>query len=498
MTYRAPDMQEILSLIFEAADQAVLARAAQCCKAFSNPALDVLWRDLPTPEPLRKLLPVRFDRHGGLPNDVFVRDDQCVRFTEYARRVQYIRTTSNLYLLRLSRGSPWNFSFIFQIAHLLPGHMSFPKLRNLTLEEHGRCDVSLNIIIPPTLRDLTLIRLNPMAPGRSPLQVAVCQAPLLQSLTIAGEMPWIYVPYIARFKYLTAIFLQDMRLDGNPEDVNRVYHDLIRDLSHRRLAILVLPLDLTYDAIPRDVTSLHLKELRTSNIPSIIRAFLDVLAPGKLATFRCRDPSLVARNEWRTCFDSVRQRCGSSLRTLNVKIQTADDGLSAMETIQPLLEIHGLEHVTLLMFPTASSDEVKAMASAWPYLTSFRLGNEWGHEGRTSCPLQGLVDLCYSCPRLITLVMRISDDLSDMDLDSLPALSHGLQSLTLHVPDDTNHVLLARVLDKLFPSLQTLTVHPGEQQLRQAPPAVSAFEDVLQMLKAFQAIRDECRSGILR
>lgn len=64
MTYHALDIPEILSLIFEASDEAVLGQLAQCCKTFSNPALDVLWRMLPTPEPLRRLLPVKFDKYG--------------------------------------------------------------------------------------------------------------------------------------------------------------------------------------------------------------------------------------------------------------------------------------------------------------------------------------------------------------------------------------------------------------------------------------------------
>jgi len=60
---------------------------------------------------------------------------------------------------------------------------------------------------------------------------------------------------------------------------------LIRDLSHMRLVTLMLPPDLTYDAIPRDVTFLHLKELDTSNIPSIIGALLDILPLVNLLLF---------------------------------------------------------------------------------------------------------------------------------------------------------------------------------------------------------------------
>jgi len=81
------------------------------------------------------------------------------------------------------------------------------------------------------------------------------------------------------------------------------------------------------------------------------------------------------------------------------------------------------------------------------------------------------------------------------DLENIPTLSHGLQTLTLEVPSDTNHVFLARLLDRLFPVLQTLSVNPrshinGEE--------TSPWEDVNQMLRAFQGIREECKSGVMR
>jgi hypothetical protein len=192
------------------------------------------------------------------------------------------------------------------------------------------------------------------------------------------------------------------------------------------------------------------------------------------------------------CFDSLRQRCAFSLRKLDLIVQTVDDGLSAMETMKPLLEIHILADVTLSLFPTASLDEVQAMAPAWPHLTSFTLGFEGlyrfgGHEAHTSCPLPGLIHLGRSCSKLISLDLRIDESLSDPE--SLPALSHSLQSLTLDIPDDTNQVLLACLLDRLSPTLQTLSVncniiHDGQP-----------CDNVLQMLKAFQAIREECRSA---
>lgn len=189
------------------------------------------------------------------------------------------------------------------------------------------------------------------------------------------------------------------------------------------------------------------------------------------------------------CLDNLRLHCGSSLRKLYLVARTIDDGLSMMDTIRPLLDIHTLEDVTLSLFPTASSDEVQTMASAWPHLTSFMLGM---YPLRTTFPLQGLVHLGRSCPGLITLKVEIVEGLLSLpDLEMLPTLSHGLQSLILDVPADTNHVFLARVLDRLFPTLENLSVNSATA----LPPL---WDDVLQMLKAFRTIRQECRSVSVR
>jgi hypothetical protein len=52
-------IQEILGLVFENSmdDKAALARSAQCCTAFLNPALDILWQNLQSVRPLEQLLP---------------------------------------------------------------------------------------------------------------------------------------------------------------------------------------------------------------------------------------------------------------------------------------------------------------------------------------------------------------------------------------------------------------------------------------------------------
>jgi hypothetical protein len=49
-----------------------LARSARCCKAFHDPSLDRLWRDLPSVFPLWDLLPPMKDRMI-VSTDLFVK-----------------------------------------------------------------------------------------------------------------------------------------------------------------------------------------------------------------------------------------------------------------------------------------------------------------------------------------------------------------------------------------------------------------------------------------
>jgi hypothetical protein len=65
---------EILALVLDnlnsVEDKSALAHSAQCCKAFLNPALDILWRDLPSVRPLQNLLPTLYSTNYGFTRKV--------------------------------------------------------------------------------------------------------------------------------------------------------------------------------------------------------------------------------------------------------------------------------------------------------------------------------------------------------------------------------------------------------------------------------------------
>jgi hypothetical protein len=63
---------EILAIVLDNSveDKSALAHSAQCCKAFLNPALDILWRDLPSVRPLQNLLPTLYSTDNGFTRKV--------------------------------------------------------------------------------------------------------------------------------------------------------------------------------------------------------------------------------------------------------------------------------------------------------------------------------------------------------------------------------------------------------------------------------------------
>lgn len=70
VTLSIPEL--LISILQELADdKAALARSAQCCKAFLNPSLDILWAHLRSVRPLKRLLPTPSRKnHDGFIGNV--------------------------------------------------------------------------------------------------------------------------------------------------------------------------------------------------------------------------------------------------------------------------------------------------------------------------------------------------------------------------------------------------------------------------------------------
>lgn len=135
--------------------------------------------------------------------------------------------------------------------------------------------------------------------------------------------------------------------------------------------------------------------------------------------------------------------------------------------LKPLFDIWWLEDVSLSSLGEFNRsfllELARAIASAWPNLTSLTLNlvnlRLIGKSG--FYPFQSLVHLMHGCPKLMSLRMDL--EIEDLpDLSTILPSSHALQSLLLVVPESfgVDCLQLARLVDRLFPNLQTSKLFP--------------------------------------
>jgi hypothetical protein len=299
-----------------------------------------------------------------------------------------------------------------------------------------------------------------------------------------------FVPYIAQFPELTYLNLDTLAIAVNSNKVDRAFNDLFRDLSMlEKLVELHLPSDLEQHHLPQCVGFSRLTVLRTGNTPVVIAAFLNMIAPETLHTLHFTGEFHGGdHNDWKMCFDKLRERCGSSLCSLQFRSTTATTATNfpVLEIVSPLFKIRGLEDVALEVFSEPLSSEImEAMALAWPNLTSLKFGKE------TICPFEGLAHLFHFCPKIVALDVHVEVEGSS-DMSSITPLSHTLQSLSLYISRDMDYIHLARFVDRLFPNIQTVTMKTAVLTAETA----QALLAIPRVIKAFQAIRAECRFGI--
>lgn len=130
----------------------------------------------------------------------------------------------------------------------------------------------------------------------------------------------------------------------------------------------------------------------------------------------------------------------------------------------------------------------RAIASAWPNLTFLDVGGE-------PYLFQSLIHLIYGYPKLVTLDIFV--DTEDLPgLSSILPSSHTLQSLSLTIPVSYNIdcILLARLVDRMFPNLQNISVGSSDPC---SVEDMGYLKSIPSAIKAFQAIREEYRSGLM-
>ncbi|KAH9913354.1 hypothetical protein B0H21DRAFT_385867 [Amylocystis lapponica] len=132
-------------------DRRTLAKTARVCKAFSDPALNILWRHLFTLLPLFNLFPVSLLTFPGDPKyclDGEVAEHDLERFQRYARRVRSVAY--------YGAPGPIDPSVYFYVSRELNGVSLLPCSRSLHWIQESAYDTSITTLLSPSLRALYL------------------------------------------------------------------------------------------------------------------------------------------------------------------------------------------------------------------------------------------------------------------------------------------------------------------------------------------------------
>ncbi|KZT04676.1 uncharacterized protein LAESUDRAFT_751061 [Laetiporus sulphureus 93-53] len=433
-------------------EKATLSRAALVSRAFIEPAIRVLWRNLYSFAPLFKLLSGSI-KHVSQPLDPEIEytlsseilEDEWARFQIYALYVHSLILTAFQVggRVRSERLHPSAFPILFRKAGSKP---ILPHLETLRWcdSDHECIYTDLIPFVTPSLRHMDLQceryqqRLHSNA-LHDLLGAASSIAPLLRRLTLVmTPSASVCLEPIAE-----STALETLRLSCSTEN----------------------------NVIPRG----DFPALRTLSLTGEFQkasSLLDVLYAPSLQRLSLRLECESAHDirSLNIVSTNIADHFGQSLRSIKMYYDgrpilgrspphsVSDDILG----VRPLFELHELTSIDLYMpHCRFSPSDVGQMALAWPMVQQLDLG----YEDYPALTGGDLMHFARCCPDLTSLKLPVVAFPDDVSSDSPPTTSHGLNELLLSMQyrvssaaeGEALYNRAARWIDRIFPNLDVKT-----------------------------------------
>lgn len=480
-------------------DSADVARAARVSKAFSEHALDALWKKLFDWVPLMRLLDdsVRQIRSPNRIESTWVicariPPERWERFRLYARRIGFFsRSTGPFTTIHPS---------MFSLFQKLSGSQSlFPALTSVDWTQTDvKYGAEIMVFASEFLRKANFQYTLPHNPGlrengpgeqdyviASVLNAFSSQVPLLRNFILSAaihpdaldfsgfrnlteltlRLPFFTSSLINTCAYMEHLVYLDLvctavdTSSGWPEDLGSLdgFHSL-----HR------LKLDFT----TQQFATRLLNAISSSPLTSIAMGLVEDATPLSFSLVQ------TLKSLFPTC-----------LRQVAIQFPHADQpsDFTISSYIHPLLLLKQLDKVSVTV--TAKSpteDEIHDMIDAWPSLTELSL-DYWDPVSPLS--ITALSFFALGCPSLRSL------SLGDVSLRGQPlsgvkvVTSHRLRHLSMRLSDEhlttADKVTLARFLDDLFPHLEERSLLSGSQYFEDK----ELWDEIAAILKGFKAAR---------
>ncbi|EIW53996.1 uncharacterized protein TRAVEDRAFT_74308 [Trametes versicolor FP-101664 SS1] len=472
--------------------QRALARSARVCKAFAEPALDVLWRELDDLLVLLRILPPfqpYTSRYFSILEEVT--PAQWLRFQSYARRVRVLSGKAFKSAMYQVDKMVWT-----ALERLCKDQPLLPNLQILSSPDLKNEYLTLLTLLAPSLHSLVLsfpeseidhdavyARTRPSTRGVF-LQLLIPRCQRLTELSIDSGLKNLPAKFITSFTRLDKLVQLNLVYSGAVADYPTLQS--ISQMTALRDLTLEISLDRSVKSAklpPLGGAFLDLEKLQLSgNIADLHRVFEACECP-QLSELALSISGKTTVDTLQDGLDMVCSRVSTSVTELSLfvsakisspKKRTDETSLfdrspitwqpaPLVDILRPFLAFHELDSVSVEFdhyAPRMNDEDARAFSHAWPALTLFHL--RFDRSSLNVLPgnsniitIGGLGEFAQGCPQLEVLNLPVLDIRPTPLLGTAPG-QKALYSLSIHEflgGREANLLDVAVALDLLFPSL---------------------------------------------
>ncbi|EAU81228.1 hypothetical protein CC1G_09472 [Coprinopsis cinerea okayama7 len=476
-----------------------LLHLALTCKAFLNPALNVLWSVLPRSlEPLIQLLPgFTADRYSYTVNDI-ITSPSWEKLMAYGSRVKSITFPDDSRVMDLD---------LYQrISHHSTSLL--PRVQSLTVRCRNLIDPRApSLAIGPSLQRVN-IRLARWVPHTilTDLLGDPSRLPNIKTVEIEGGECQIIPPELSvvfNLKSVAALSLDFAAFKLSPVILNDAARlPLLSSLSISSLATNAINITTTKPNAPMTFPSLTNLELG-GNVAGLAQTLSQFPSNTKVKYIHLRldkeSDIYTGEGEWSRhmalSFQHTAERFGA---ITTVEVTDSSGRQLSLPILRPLLSIRGLQHLRLQFTSfTGTDDLINKIAHSFPDLVTLVLPASPGKESPT---VECLWTLANACPKLEDLRMCIKLGFVAFNYT---ATNHPLRSLHIRAATDrpsygrpsppplkiSTHITIATFLDTVFPNLLSIgNYSEGED-------GYSSSDTVEGMVQLITALKNARKSG---
>ncbi|KAK7039637.1 hypothetical protein R3P38DRAFT_2900956 [Favolaschia claudopus] len=497
--HRCLHLLEIVSLICQRIEKSSLPSFARVCKAFSDSALDVLWRHQDSLFNLLRCMPDGIwneatdeeedEENWSLNRPVLPSDWQ--RPLAYSRRVKWFT-----YDERKRPGRPLSFDFFESFRLCLPWKHLFPNIQTLTFNSCNEWSFQfMRIFLGPRLNRLTLGKPQSAA-HLSLLPNIAMECPLLKTL----EIQFFSKDKLDAKFSISALVVGLGRLESlSVPCLDNIVLEHVAQLPS--LTSLTLQKQTALKSFPPSVSSnaILFPSLRSiditaaDNVDAII-PLLVLMAHAPMNDLTIDIPDKVPAKRIAALYSAIARYCPhSSLKDImcgrgfggSITIASSADTATYLMTGAQILPLTSLTNLTeVCLTPPLGFDLddaiVADLAQAWPHLIHLGLFSTCYANYPSRVTLRGLLPLAQHCPHLRSLTLPLDATSETRWHQKLQSESNGeeparrIQQISLgslnvmHSPIGDSF-LVAGFLSSVFPKLKVIytdhVFHPfGEER----------------------------------